>query len=320
MTQAQQQPKFHTKYPEFTLAVNKAAVEAMGMAKDILDSKPWWWFEDDGAKLAYSEEIPNSPLINKHLVIRQRQGLEANLAELQLLPYTLIGYKNEADGWTKLTSYYRKKGHGEVRLQGNRSIGWGGHPEVTDLMWTEQGDLNLRLTIATNLLRELEEECKFIDTKTGEEVSVHSFVIADSLSFRGFIYDTRNPKNDPVPVGAVHLAIVHFLLLPDHIQVKKRENEHLDGPVMSLNELVEQIGEFEPWSEIIINDHFARREAVNENLEVHQHQMQEAQYHRLAVSAGQGTAQVAPSTLVQESVLEGTLPGLQADAKAQAGV
>jgi predicted NUDIX family phosphoesterase len=313
MTQEQQnQPKFHTKYPSFILGVDALAVREMGMRTDMLEDKPYWWFEDDGGRLAFSDETPNSKLINKHLVIRQRNGLEANPGVLQLLPYTLVGYKNPDDGWTKLTSYYRKKGHGEVRLQGNRSIGWGGHLEVIDLMWTEEGDLDLKLTILTNLLRELEEECIFIDTQTGEEVSVHSLATAETLSFRGFIYDTRNE------VGSCHLAIVHHLLLPDHIQVKKRENEHLDGPVMTLNQLVEEITEFEPWSEIIINDHFQRREAVAENLEAHQNQVQEAQYHRLAASAGQVNEPVAPSTLVQESVLEGTLPALNAAAAAQA--
>ncbi len=312
----QKQPRFFKKYPEFTLAIETKAVEAMGLRKDMLEDKPFWWFEDDGGSLTFSDETPNSTLVNSHLVIRQRQRLEQDQSCLQILPYVLIGYPRDYD-FASVTTYYRKKGHGEERLQGSASIGWGGHPEVTDLVWKENGDIDLKATTLACVRRELDQECIFIDSRVRTHVvtvSPNEFIDGGSLKFSGFIHDTRNPKNEAVSVGSVHLAVVYFLSLPSHIVVKKRENEHLDGPVMTLDELTKTIDEFEPWSEIIIRDHYTRRQAVEANMAVHTQQVQDAEYHRLAAAAGQVEAEVAASTIVQESVLEGALPGLKADA------
>jgi predicted NUDIX family phosphoesterase len=311
--------KYHTRYPSFILAIDAKAVDAMGMSADVLDDKPWWWFNDDGAKLAFLDETPNSALLNQHIAIRQRNALEKNENYLQILPYTLIGYAHES-GLADVTTYFRKRGQGETRMaqatkdasKDVRSLGWGGHVEIVDLSYFENGDLDVHNTILTNIGRELDEECIFTDTRSGEAVSVWRILDhSEALKFCGFIRDTTNE------VGRVHLAVVHFLTIPAYIQVKKRENEHLDGPVMSLNELTAEIDEFEPWSRIIINDHHLRREAVKLNLESHQAAIQDAQYHRLATAAGQEDVAQSPATILHETVLEGSLPGLQADAVQQ---
>jgi hypothetical protein len=126
--------KYHTRYPSFILAIDAKAVDAMGMSADVLDDKPWWWFNDDGAKLAFLDETPNSALLNQHIAIRQRNALEKNENYLQILPYTLIGYAHES-GLADVTTYFRKRGQGETRMaqatkdasKDVRSLGWGGH-------------------------------------------------------------------------------------------------------------------------------------------------------------------------------------------------
>jgi predicted NUDIX family phosphoesterase len=296
--------KFHTKYPAFTLGIDSRAVVEMGMKTNCLENKPWWWFEDNGAALGLSDETPNSKLVNSRLVIRQRNRLETDESVLQILPYTIVGWKAANPLDQKVSTYYRVPGAGEKRLDGKTSIGYGGHPEYTDFMWSDNGDLDLKETLIAGILRELAEELRFIDSRTGEEVDIHLLVTpGESLQFRGFIYDTSNP------VGRVHLAVVHYLELPDYITVEKRKSEasHLHGPELSLQELNERQEQFEPWSRIIINDHFEREAAVNENLNAHEEQYRDAQYHRLAAEAGQADSVETPATILHETVLSETL-------------
>jgi predicted NUDIX family phosphoesterase len=297
-----QEKKFHTKYPAFIVGIDTKAVVEMGLTPNCLDNKPWWWFEDNGAALGLSDETPNSKLVNSRIVLRQRNRLESDESVLQILPYTIIGWLGADNDATKVSTYYRVPGAGEQRLDGKSSIGWGGHIEYEDFSWMANGDLDLYNTILTNLGRELEEECIFIDTRTGSEVHVWSILDhKEALKFRGFIHDTANS------VGRTHLAVVHFLELPAYISVKKKENVHLDGPVRSLNELNEHKAEYEPWSRIIIEDHFLRAEAVYENMSAHQSQIENAQYHRLAVAAGQSEVVETPANVLHETVLGATL-------------
>ncbi len=296
--------KFHTKYPAFTLGIDSRAVVEMGMKTNCLENKPWWWFEDNGAALGLSDETPNSKLVNSRLVIRQRNRLESDESVLQILPYTIVGWKSANPLEQKVSTYYRVPGAGEQRLDGKTSIGYGGHLEYTDFTWTDNGDLDLFMTILAGILRELEEELAYIDTRTGEHVSIHLLAIyGETLHFRGFIYDTSNA------VGRVHLAVVHYLELPEYIRVEKRKSErsHLHGPDLSLQELVDNQEQFEPWSRIIINDHFEREAAVNENLNAHEEQYRDAQYHRLAAEAGQADSVETPATILHETVLSEVL-------------
>lgn len=296
--------KFHTKYPAFTLGIDARAVIEMGMKTNCLDNKPWWWFEDNGAALGLSDEVPNSKLVNSRLVIRQRNRLESDESVLQILPYTIVGWKGAKPTDQKVSTYYRVPGAGEQRLDGKSSIGYGGHPEYVDFTYLDNGDLDLKMTVLAGILRELEEELRFVDTRTGEEVSVHLLAVyGETLQFRGFIYDTTNQ------VGRVHLAVVHYLELPAFIAVEKRKSEqsHLHGPDLDLQELFDRQTEFEPWSRILINDHFEREAAVVENLSAHEAQIQNAQYHRLAVAAGQSEVAETPATILPETVLGATL-------------
>jgi predicted NUDIX family phosphoesterase len=296
--------KNHIKYPSFILAVDAAPIKKIVTA-NVVDSKPMWWLKDLGGEHVWeaAEEQPNTERINAHLSIRQRQLLENDASFLQILPYTLIGYRN-ALGEVHMTTYYRKKGHGEERLEGNMSFGWGGHVEIEDLAWRENGDLDFDQTVFQNLVRELGEECIFIDTRTGEEVSVHDLVPSlNALVAQGFILDERND------VGKHHLALVNLLVLPGYIKLVKREKEHLQGEVMSVDQLLAAIASFEPWSEIIINSHYANQAGAQQALHEWREAHKAADYHKLAVAAGQEEPLLGThATTVQEAVInEGIL-------------
>lgn len=299
-------PNF-VKYPSFILGVQTDAVKKI-FAPGTLDMQAMWYFKDVGSAHLWelAEDKPNSDRINGHLVIRRRQELEKDPSVLQLLPYTLIGWVEEDTGNVKVSTYYRKKGTGEQRMaQATHgkdadvmSFGWGGHVEVIDFAWKENGDLDLQQTIFSNILREKAEECTFIDTRDGSEVSIHTLVDASALRPQGFIYDDRNE------VGRHHLAIVNLLVLPSYISVTKREDELMQGPVMNAEELNANIASFEPWSEIIVRAHFRAQAEYKESVAALQEQHKEADYHRLARAAGQAESPMTtPSNVVRETVL-----------------
>lgn len=299
-------PNF-VKYPSFILGVAAEPVKKI-FAANTLDAQSWWYFEDVGAENLWelSDDKPNSPRINGHLVIRRRQELEKDSSVLQLLPYTLIGWVDEQTGAVSVSTYYRKKGTGENRMaQATHgkdadvmSFGWGGHVEMIDVAWTEEGDLDLEQTLFNNIVREKAEECIFTDTRTGEEVSIHSLVDATTLRPQGFIYDNRNE------VGQHHLAVVNLLVLPSYVTVTKREAELMQGPVMGAEELEAQISSFEPWSEIIVRAHFQKAAEYKETVAALEEQHKEVDYHKLARAAGQEVSPAStPANVVRETLL-----------------
>lgn len=286
------------RYPSFILGVAAAAVKKI-LTPNILDPQTMWYFRDVGADNLWelSDDKPNSDRINAHLVIRQRQGLEKDPSVLQILPYTMIGWVS-AEGDVSVSTYYRKKGHGEERLEGNMSFGWGGHIEVIDFAWKDNGDLDLAQTILNNIAREKGEECIFTDTRDGSEVSIHAILDVSPLRPQGFIVDDRND------VGRHHLAVVNLIVLPNYITVAKREHEHLQGEVMSIAQIIADIDAFEPWSEIIVRSAVASAEGYQENVAALQEQHKEADYHRLGVAAGQASSPAdTPSNVVRETVM-----------------
>lgn len=307
-------PNF-VKYPSFILGVAADAVKKI-FTPGTLDQQAMWYFKDVGSENLWelSEDKPNSDRINGHLVIRRRQELEKDPSVLQLLPYTLIGWVDQETGAVSVSTYYRKKGTGEQRMaQATHgkdadvmSFGWGGHVEVIDFAWRENGDLDLQNTLFSNILREKAEECIFIDTRDGSEVSIHSLVDSNALRPQGFIYDDRNE------VGRHHLAIVNLLVLPSYISVSKREDELMQGPVMNAEELNQNIDSFEPWSEIIVRSHFRTQAQYQESVAALQEQHMEADYHRLARAAGQAdspadtSANVVRETVLNEAIVKET--------------
>lgn len=123
--------------------------------------------------------------------------LEKNETIRQVIPYVLL---SRGPKWLW---YRRPAKNGETRLQGRKSLGWGGHVRFEDQMssmlpispgrnnqYVGSTNASLMTAIETAALRELEEETNL----SGGMIS--------PLTFRGLIHD------DSDAVGRVHLGLV----------------------------------------------------------------------------------------------------------------
>lgn len=151
-----------------------------------------------------------------------RDQMEIDPSYKQLIPYCIFQFVDDR-GQTSLFQYRRGSGQGESRLHKKRSIGIGGHVSTLD----NDEDAPYRV----GMKRELEEEVT-IDAEYAEELV-------------GLINDDQNE------VGQVHLGIVHLFTVSQPI-VNAKESEIVDAGFMPLNELLEQIDDFETWSQICL--------------------------------------------------------------------
>ena len=156
-----------------------------------------------------------------------RDAMEVDPSFKQLIPYCVFRFTDE-DGLQHIFQYTRGSGQGESRLHHLKSIGIGGHVSTLD----ENSDEPYR----EGMKRELDEEVA-INT-TFDETCV------------GLINDDENE------VGKVHLGIVHILDLKS-ADVEPREQDIADAGFMPVAELLEQLDQFETWSQICIKALFA---------------------------------------------------------------
>jgi predicted NUDIX family phosphoesterase len=84
--------------------------------------------------------------------IGPRPKLEVDFDFVQPIPYIVI-----RDGENVLV-YQRGEGGGDARLHANSSIGFGGHVDGSDAVYDDDGVIDLRATMQTACIRELEEE------------------------------------------------------------------------------------------------------------------------------------------------------------------
>lgn len=137
----------------------------------------------------------------------------------QIIPYLVLRWRDQ------LFHYTRGKGGGEKRLAALRSVGIGGHINPVDHRPGE--DLYRQ-----GMQRELTEEV-VLDTTYRE-------------ACLGLIND------DSLPVGQVHLGIVHVLDL-DAPRVRRREEQIDAAGFAPLAELQRRRGEFETWSQLVLD-------------------------------------------------------------------
>ncbi len=154
----------------------------------------------------------------RHLVFLPRAAAESDPTHKQLIPYVVLRHGDQ------VYHYLRGKGGGEKRLRALRSIGVGGHINQLD------GDINDN-PYRKALLRELAEEI-YLET-TYEEHCL------------GLIND------DSVPVGQVHLGIVHVFDLAEP-KARRREADLTHDGFAPLAELLERKHEFETWSQFVL--------------------------------------------------------------------
>jgi len=156
----------------------------------------------------------------EHTSYRPRPEMEEDPSFKQLIPYVIFQYR-DAEGQIHLFQYTRGKGQGEKRLHQKRSIGIGGHISSEDAAEVNAYDEGMR--------RELAEEV-IIDTEYTERCV-------------GLIND------DETPVGTVHLGVVHVFDVTQP-NVAPHEDEIADAGFRPLSELLNEIEQFETWSQI----------------------------------------------------------------------
>lgn len=143
----------------------------------------------------------------------------------QILPYITV-----TDGEGKYLSYSRNGT--ETRLHGSRSLGIGGHIDITDMYDTEYNLVNSILdTIAQSTFRELQEE---VDISAAIDINLLDHIIVDTTN----------------SVGKVHVGLSTTLIV-ERNTIQPQEELH-DPQWLSVEELKANIDEYENWSKLII--------------------------------------------------------------------
>jgi predicted NUDIX family phosphoesterase len=154
----------------------------------------------------------------RHFSFLPRSRAEDDPSFKQLIPYVVMKHGDS------VFHYKRGQGAGEKRLRALRSIGIGGHINPID---HTSGEHPYR----QGMLREVAEEVELAS--------------AYREACLGFIND------DSLPVGQVHLGIVHVFEL-ESPQVKRREADLMEADFAAIGELSAAKEEFETWSQFVL--------------------------------------------------------------------
>jgi predicted NUDIX family phosphoesterase len=149
-----------------------------------------------------------------------RHLLEHDERYRQLIPYVILHQGN------RVVTYRRGQTSTESRLRGKRSIGFGGHVTVSDIV-TENGQLNLVATLRTASLRELEEELILPSVKQKQSIGI---LCMNNTS-----------------VSRVHLGVVELWSV-DVSEIRASEACIGDVSLMDVCELVVAPDDLEEWS------------------------------------------------------------------------
>lgn len=184
--------------------------------------------EPGGNEAWKSEVLSDAP--EKHFV--ERWLAESDSSILQLIPYVVC---HDEEG--RILSY-KRRGGGEERLEGNRSIGIGGHVNYMDLVLLD-GKVSWS-TVVAGAAREMHEE-----------LGLDYDYAKANLKERGILYI---PSDDlahvgPGPsVGEVHLGIIYTLEVPSTTSIMP--DEGMIEPHFSKDHA--QLLEYEPWSRLVL--------------------------------------------------------------------
>jgi predicted NUDIX family phosphoesterase len=159
-----------------------------------------------------------------HTSYRARPEMEEDPSFKQLIPYVIFTYCDSA-GVLHVFQYSRGKGGGEARLHAKRSIGIGGHISTLDAAESNAA------VYEAGMRRALDEEVEHADVRNEKLV--------------GLIND------DETPVGRVHLGVVHLIEL-DKPSVRAREKELTDSGFRPVHDLLNELDQFETWSQIAL--------------------------------------------------------------------
>lgn len=221
------------KHPQFILAATKLFFDAF-KAKQGLNSSIFEYSHNDLLKD-----------IQSHLIIGERHALELNSDYRQILPYVIVR-ENDGSGITKYVTYRRTSKVGEQRLAGNVSIGFGGHIDLSDIIYDEKSVIDLNLTIQSAATREYTEELEPIDVTVETPEDVSGFYKGDFTIGELLILDDSNS------VGKVHAGFIMIVDLPLNYKMTTVEEELESLPSMTAQELLSSDLPLENWTKIYL--------------------------------------------------------------------
>ncbi len=154
-----------------------------------------------------------------------RSVLETNENFKQIIPYVMLTHQGQ------FASYRRMPKGTEGRLHGKRSLGFGGHIGLDDVVNDGAGGVDLIATIERAAAREISEEilCPPVVSRT----------------MSGWIYETASA------VSRVHLGVVIRWELSS-TALKAVEDQLGEIKMESLAEVAVGFDEFEGWSQAIL--------------------------------------------------------------------
>jgi|SRR5579864_4810965 len=144
------------------------------------------------------------------IFIGRRHELEHNDEFGQALPYIVIRQGGH------LFAYRRTKMVGEERLAGMRSIGIGGHVDLSDVRYSTDSIIDVVGTFAGAIRREMNEEVSFTDPEG-------KLLTFDQLEIIPTVVAMINDDSDDV--GRVHYGILCLLNLPHGYTARVIEEE-----------------------------------------------------------------------------------------------
>lgn len=187
-------------------------------------------------------------------IIGQRAVLEKDTRYRQFLPYTMVTQLQ--GGKVHFATYHRTNLVGEEKLAGKVSVGWGGHPDIADLVtgdYIEQSItnhtslsaptspvINLHETLRRSNDRELEEELR-LRAGNGNVMAEYLSTMASNV----LILDTDK-------VGLVHVGLVRHAFIPAGYTVECREPELLYIGFRTADELLSGEYDLEGWTRLYL--------------------------------------------------------------------
>ncbi|MBR9800958.1 MAG: phosphoesterase [Rubinisphaera brasiliensis] len=157
-----------------------------------------------------------------HTSYRPRDEMEQDPSFKQLIPYCLF----MCDG--NVFHYLRGSSQGESRLHSKRSLGVGGHISTLDVSDEDHAYI-------LGMKREIEEEVEV------------------GANYQQRLVGLLN--DDLTEVGKVHLGLVHIFEL-DQPKVSPREASMMETGFSSPADLLEELDQFETWSQICLESLF----------------------------------------------------------------
>lgn len=161
------------------------------------------------------------------------EGLAVGRKFKQILPYICV-VRNGKNG-KEVLSYSRGK-VGDARMSAKRSIGFGGHVDYTDIVFYDNGDVDLEETLKFAAYRELCEELNLQYVPLKLTALWELFCIADNTD----------------EVGSVHLGFVYVAELLDGVEVLASD-ECKDLQWIAVENLGDEASKnYESWSKNIM--------------------------------------------------------------------